>query len=317
MFPIDAFQRTLGKATEIFRQLGIRFHLTGSVAAVYYAEPRLTQDIDIVIDNTQTQATLDRFLESLEASDSLFDADQPVDQARGDLGRMLLLAELALTVEAVGGPGRNDNRCPSLIERQTTSMAGRWCARIWCERSRGESTSRFMCWNTCWASTVRRMTCWRSTRDCGWSIRLWRTISSGPTTVANLFYNMASGKIGLVGLWDAVAFDEVADLQKMPKEVVTKLKTYRESGTFACGKEASVLPGLLILGDLSIQGNIKSMRSLAEPLQIGMENGARRALIPLENKRHFLEVSGDIVERVDPIFYSDPITAAMKALGMT
>ena len=82
-------------------------------------------------------------------------------------------------------------------------------------------------------------------------------------------------------------------------------------------KKASVQPGLLILGDLSIQGNIKSMRSLVEPLQIAMENGARRALIPLENKRNFLEVSGDIVERVDPIFYSDPMTAAMKSLGMT
>src|ERR1035441_2017051 len=60
---------------------------------------------------------------------------------------------------------------------------------------------------------------------------------TGPTTVANLFYNIASGKMGLVGLWDAVAFDEVADLQKMPKEVVTTLKTYCESGTFARGKE--------------------------------------------------------------------------------
>src|SRR5438034_1272269 len=61
---------------------------------------------------------------------------------------------------------------------------------------------------------------------------------TGPTTVANLFYNMATGKIGLVGIWDAIAFDEVADLQKMPKEVVTTLKTYCESGTFARGKEA-------------------------------------------------------------------------------
>ena len=54
-----------------------------------------------------------------------------------------------------------------------------------------------------------------------------------------------------------------------------------------------------------------------EPLQVGMDNGARRALIPLENKRNFLDVSGDIVERVDPIFFSDPMTAAMKALGLT
>jgi ATP-dependent Lon protease len=86
---------------------------------------------------------------------------------------------------------------------------------------------------------------------------------------------------------------------------------------YSAVKRHSVLPGLLILGDLSIQGNIKSVRSLAEPLQVGMDNGARRALIPLENKRNFLDVSGDIVERVDPVFFSDPMTAAVKALGMT
>jgi len=82
-------------------------------------------------------------------------------------------------------------------------------------------------------------------------------------------------------------------------------------------KKQSSLAGLVILGDLSIQGNIKALRSLAEPLQVAMDNGARRALIPLENKRNFLEVSGEIVERVDPVFFSDPMTAAMKALGMT
>jgi ATP-dependent Lon protease len=59
------------------------------------------------------------------------------------------------------------------------------------------------------------------------------------------------------------------------------------------------------------------MRSLGEPLQVAMDNGARNALILLENKRNFLEVSGDIVERVDPIFFSDPVMAAMKALGIT
>ena len=57
-------------------------------------------------------------------------------------------------------------------------------------------------------------------------------------------------------------------------------------------KRLPVQAGLVILGDLSIQGNIKSVRSLAEPLQVGMDNGARKALIPLENKRNFLEVLG-------------------------
>ena len=82
-------------------------------------------------------------------------------------------------------------------------------------------------------------------------------------------------------------------------------------------KKQSALPGLVVLGDLSIQGNIKTVRSLPEPLQVVMDNGARRALVPLENKRNFLEVPGDIVERVDPVFFSDPMMAAMNALGMT
>ncbi len=86
---------------------------------------------------------------------------------------------------------------------------------------------------------------------------------------------------------------------------------------YSAVKKHGVLPALLILGDLSIQGNIKAVRSLVEPLQIGMDNGARRALVPIENKRHFLDVSADIIEKVDPIFYSDPLTAAIKALGMT
>jgi ATP-dependent Lon protease len=75
-----------------------------------------------------------------------------------------------------------------------------------------------------------------------------------------------------------------------------------------------VQAGAFVLGDLSIQGNIKPMRSLAEPLQVAMDEDASKALIPLENKRNYLEVSGDIV---DPVFFSDPIIAAMKALGVT
>lgn len=81
-------------------------------------------------------------------------------------------------------------------------------------------------------------------------------------------------------------------------------------------KKTPVQSGMIILGDLSIQGNIKPVASLAEPLQLAMENGAKRALIPLGNKRNFLEVSGEIAERVDPVFFSDAATAATKALGL-
>jgi ATP-dependent Lon protease len=80
-------------------------------------------------------------------------------------------------------------------------------------------------------------------------------------------------------------------------------------------RKQPVLPGLVVLGDLTIQGNLKPLRSLAEPLRIAMESGARRALVPLENKRSFMDVAADVVERVDPVFYGDPLAAATKGLG--
>ena len=62
MFPVEAFQETLGKATEIFQQLGIRFHLTGGVTSILYGEPRMTQEIDIVVDNQVLANQLETFL---------------------------------------------------------------------------------------------------------------------------------------------------------------------------------------------------------------------------------------------------------------
>ena len=81
-------------------------------------------------------------------------------------------------------------------------------------------------------------------------------------------------------------------------------------------RKASPQPALLVLGDMSIQGNIKPVRSLAEPLQVAMDNGGKRALIPIENKRQFLEVNPDVLEMVDPIFFGDLRQAAFKALTL-
>jgi ATP-dependent Lon protease len=82
---------------------------------------------------------------------------------------------------------------------------------------------------------------------------------------------------------------------------------------FSALKKAPPSAAMLVVGDLSVQGNIKGLRSLAEPLQLAMDNGAKRALIPIENKRSFLEVTGDVVEHVDPIFFGDPKPAAYNA----
>ena len=62
-------------------------------------------------------------------------------------------------------------------------------------------------------------------------------VSGGQTTVANLFYNMANKTVGLVGLWDCVAFDEVAGITFKDKDGVQIMKDYMASGSFARGKE--------------------------------------------------------------------------------
>lgn len=82
-------------------------------------------------------------------------------------------------------------------------------------------------------------------------------------------------------------------------------------------KHLPVQPALVIFGDISIQGNIKGVRTLMEPCELATENGARRALVPIENRRQFLEVSGEVAERMDPIFYSDASVAVNKALSIS
>ena len=73
----------------------------------------------------------------------------------------------------------------------------------------------------------------------------YSALLTGGTTVANLFGHMSGRQKGMVQIWDVVGFDEVADLQKMPKEVITTMKTFCESGMFQRGQEA-------VTGDASI-----------------------------------------------------------------
>jgi len=77
-------------------------------------------------------------------------------------------------------------------------------------------------------------------------------ISGGQTTVANLFYNMASRTVGLVGMWDCVAFDEVAGITFKDKDGVQIMKDYMASGSFARGKEEKAASASMVfVGNLN------------------------------------------------------------------
>ena len=131
---------------------------------------------------------------------------------------------------------------------------------------------------------------------------------------AHAYLNANKNALGLGREFDTSDLHvEVIDL--INNKVVAEIGVAFLVAAMSSLRRTPVAAGLLILGDLSIQGNIKPLRSLTEPLQVAMDNGAKRALIPIENKRNFLDVSADIMEHVDPVFYGDPKTAAMKALG--
>ena len=77
-------------------------------------------------------------------------------------------------------------------------------------------------------------------------------ISGGQTTVANLFYNMARRQVGLVGLWDVVAFDEVAGISFKDKDGVQIMKDYMASGSFARGRDSiNAYASMVFVGNIN------------------------------------------------------------------
>jgi ATP-dependent Lon protease len=92
-------------------------------------------------------------------------------------------------------------------------------------------------------------------------------VSGGQTTVANLFYNMGRKTVGLVGLWDCVAFDEVAGINFKDKDGIQIMKDYMASGSFARGKEEKAASASMVfVGNInqSVDVLIKTS-SLFEP----------------------------------------------------
>lgn len=94
MHPAETFRDTLTKLIPILERLGVRFHLTGGVVTIAYGEPRMTQDIDIVVDPQRLSANLEEFLSAVEAAGFLVDAGTTRRAvAGGGLFQLLDLAE--------------------------------------------------------------------------------------------------------------------------------------------------------------------------------------------------------------------------------
>ena len=92
-------------------------------------------------------------------------------------------------------------------------------------------------------------------------------VSGGQTTVANLFYNMNTRQIGLVGMWDCVAFDEVAGIKFKDQDGIAIMKDFMASGSFSRGKEEkNANASMVFVGNInqSVESLLKTS-SLFEP----------------------------------------------------
>lgn len=77
----------------------------------------------------------------------------------------------------------------------------------------------------------------------------------------------------------------------------------------------SVRPRTVILGEMSVQGLLLKVSHLAERLQLAMEAGAQTVLLPSENKRDIADVPDEVLNKIQPVFYTDPLNAAVRALA--
>jgi ATP-dependent Lon protease len=73
---------------------------------------------------------------------------------------------------------------------------------------------------------------------------------------------------------------------------------------------------LVVVGEMSVQGLLLKVSSLTERMQLALDSGGKRILIPSENKRDLADVPDEILNKIQPVFYTDPVNAAIRAMGL-
>ncbi len=125
-------------------------------------------------------------------------------------------------------------------------------------------------------------------------------LSGGQTTVANLFYNMGKRTVGLVGMWDVVAFDEVAGIKFKDNDGVQIMKDYMNSGSFVRGKESVIAKASMVF-----EGNInQSVESLLKTSTL-FEPFPEKMIDTAFLDRMHLYIPGWEIPKLRPEFFTD------------
>lgn len=125
-------------------------------------------------------------------------------------------------------------------------------------------------------------------------------LSGGQTTVANLFYNMSKKTVGLVGMWDVVAFDEVAGIKFKDNDGVQIMKDYMNSGSFVRGKESVIAKASMVF-----EGNInQSVESLLKTSTL-FEPFPEKMIDTAFLDRMHMYIPGWEIPKLRPEFFTD------------
>ena len=105
----------------------------------------------------------------------------------------------------------------------------------------------------------------------------------------------------------------IADLQGIG--LTDELAVAELIGLCSGALERPVQESLIVFGTMTVGGTIAKIESFANMLQIAVDAGAKKALIPASSVADYQTVPADLLVKIQPIFYSDPIDAVFKALG--
>jgi ATP-dependent Lon protease len=104
------------------------------------------------------------------------------------------------------------------------------------------------------------------------------------------------------------------------------MKDYMASGSFARGRDQinassalmqkPVLSQLVILGNMSLGGNVVPVEDIATTLQMAFDSGAKRILLPMASVKDIPAIPGELFAKFQTSFYADPVDAVFKALGV-
>ena len=80
--------------------------------------------------------------------------------------------------------------------------------------------------------------------------------------------------------------------------------------------EHSVIESLAVAGEIKLSGTLGELTNIEDILRVCKNAGAKKVLLPMDAIKDIQNVSRELLNYVQPIFYNDPIDAAKKALDI-